>query len=362
MKNSYNKILIISSGLVVLGCLFFVGFVYFLPSENLAEKPSISVVDNQTDPQIVPKTVPAVLYLTTMTHLEDAWVEAATQEIYFKRVAEEVRYGMDLAEDYDAILTIETGLPFAEGCVNFDDNVMAEVLERGHGVGVHPDLPAKKVLPTELATDFIKKRIDALKKLVDTDIIGCSGVSAKSDWYTASLQAGCSFVDGTVAFAYLSMPMSARPDGYTDEAILTSLFHRPAPLGDERFYPFWINSCEDFVPDKDGDLLLGSGETFSLAMYAEIGDRNGVHPECGNDCPLTTDDVETFVREITDFANGRDTARIAKFNVYFPSNLFVPENKKVLELFFKEAQKLQNSGVLQWASQAKIYEVMVVDR
>ena len=346
MKNSYNKILIIFSGLVVLGCLFFVGSAYFLPSASQADI----------------QTVPAILYLTTMTHLEDAWGEAATQEMYFKRVAEEVRYGMDLAEDYDAILTIETGLPFAEGCVNFNDNVMAEVLERGHGVGVHPDLPAKKVLPIELATDFIKKRIDALKNLVDTDIIGCSGVSAKSDWYTASLQAGCSFVDGTVAFAYLSMPMSARPDGYTDEAILTSLFHRPAPLGDERFYPFWINSCEDFVPDKDGDLLLGSGETFSLAMYAEIGDRNGVHPECGNECPLTTDDVEIFVREITDFANGRDTARIAKFNVYFPANLFVPENKKVLELFFKEAQKLQNSGVLQWASQAKIYEVMVADR
>ncbi|KKU34338.1 MAG: hypothetical protein UX45_C0001G0047 [Candidatus Uhrbacteria bacterium GW2011_GWF2_46_218] len=338
MKNSYNKILIIFSGLVVLGCLFFVGSAYFLPSASQADI----------------QTVPAILYLTTMTHLEDAWGEAATQEMYFKRVAEEVRYGMDLAEDYDAILTIETGLPFAEGCVNFNDNVMAEVLERGHGVGVHPDLPAKKVLPIELATDFIKKRIDALKNLVDT--------SAKSDWYTASLQAGCSFVDGTVAFAYLSMPMSARPDGYTDEAILTDFYHRPAPLGDERFYPFWINSCEDFVPDEDGDLLLGSGETFSLAMYAEIGDRNGVHPECGNECPLTTDDVEIFVREITDFANGRDTARIAKFNVYFPANLFVPENKKVLELFFKEAQKLQNSGVLQWASQAKIYEVMVADR
>ncbi|EKD53560.1 MAG: hypothetical protein ACD_61C00015G0002, partial [uncultured bacterium] len=143
---------------------------------------------------------------------------------------------------------------------------------------------------------------------------------------------------------------------------LDGLFHRPVPLGDERFYPFWINSCEDLVPDEDGDLLLGSGETFSLAMYAEVGDRNGIQPECGKDCPLTMEDVDAFVKEITDFADSRDTTRIAKFNVYFPANLFVSENKNVLEAFFKEAQKLQDSGVLRWASQADIYKAMIAVR
>lgn len=319
-------------------------------------------VDEQAGVEPITSEEVKPLYLTTMTHLEENWAAAATNRDYFNRVAEEIRLGMDWAEAYDAILTFETGLPFAQGCLKFNNNVMTEALERGHGVGVHPDLEAKKELPLNLATTHIKERINALRELVDTDVVGCSGVNGKSDWYAASQRAGCDYVDGIVAFAYLSMPLSARPDGYTDEAILSGLYHQPAPFGDDRFYPIWIDSSDDFIPDEDGDLLLSSGETFSLAMYAEAGDRNGEMPSCGNECSLTMDDVETFVEEITDFAESRDTSKIAKFNVYFPANLFVSENEKVLEAFFKAAQDLQERGIVEWSSQAGVYEAMVAER
>jgi hypothetical protein len=302
------------------------------------------------------------LYLTTMTHLEDAWSNMAESKEVFSKVAQEIRFGMDLAEDYDAVLTFEAGLPFSQGCENFDDNVVAEVVGRGHGVGVHPDLQAKKKLEISQASAYIKERILALKNLVDVDVVGCSGVVGKTDWYAASREAGCDYIDGVVAFAYLSMPMSARPDGYTDEAILNGLFHYPAPVGDERFYPFWIDSSKDFIPDEDGDILLTSGETMSLAMFAEAGSRNGERPECGSDCPLTMSDAEIAIEEIIDFASHRDTTRIAKFNVYFPADLFVPANKEVLEFFFSETKKLQDQGILHWASQADVYNAMVAGR
>lgn len=315
-------------------------------------------VGSPTNTKPVQKDEPAILYLTTMTHLEDNWAGAGKDEDYFNRVAAEVRYGMDLASEYDATLTFETGLPFAQGCTNFDDNVMAEVLERGHGIGVHPDLPPQKELPISVATTHIKERVDALKELVGSDeIIGCSGVGGMSDWYTASKAAGCNFLDGIVGFNYLTMPMSARPEGYTDEAIFNAFFHRAAPVGDERFYPFWINSSKDFIPDEDGNILLSSGETSSLAGYAEAANDTKNSSNCG-DCPLTVEDVETFVTEITAFAESRDVTKISKFNIYFPANMFVSENEEVLRAFFKAAQKLQEKGILEWASQAEVYEAM----
>jgi len=296
------------------------------------------------------------LYLTSMTHLENDWA-IDTNEIFFDRVAKQMRYGMDLAEQYGAIFTFESGETFAKANTNFDDNIMKEALDRGHGVGTHVDLSAKQKMSDEAAIQIIKEHKDLVDALVGVENNGsCSGISAKSDWYAAAKGAGCKLVDGMVGYAYLSMPMENRPEGWTDAVILNEKFHEPAPIGDIRFYPFWISDSQDFVADADGDLLLSSGETFSLAMWAEAGGRNNDRPECNNDCPLTMDDVTIVVNDIKDFAANRDTSKIAKYNVYLPAALFEPENEEVLRAFFSETQKLEEQGILEWASQKDVYE------
>lgn len=302
------------------------------------------------------------LYLTTMTHLENDW-KVDTNERFFKTITAEMRYGMALAEQYDAILTFESGLSFVEAINNFDDNVMKEALDRGFGVGTHVDLSAREELTNEEAGQIVKEHVDAVSAIVGAENnIVCSGVNGKSDWFWAARDGGCKVIDGVVGFAYLAMPIENRPNGWTDTVIIKEKFHYPAPVGDDRFYPFWINGSEDFVEDIDGDILLSSGETFSLAMYDEFGGRNGYLPACGNDCPLTLDDVAAFVEDIKDLAASRDITKIAKFNVYLPSNLFVEENETVLKKFFSEAEKLQNDGTIQWASQKEIYEVKLAER
>lgn len=304
----------------------------------------------------------APLYLTTMTHLENDW-NIDTNEIFFKKTVEEIRYGMDLAERYKAIFTFESGESFAKAITNFDDNVMKEALDRGHGVGTHVDLSAKQKMSVEAAAQIVKEHKDLVDALVGAENnISCSGVSAKSDWYAAAKGGGCKLIDGVVGFAYLSMSMKNRPEGWTDAVILNEKFHYPAPVGDDRFYPFWISDSEDFVADVDGDILLSSGETFSLAMFAEAGGRNGDRPECENDCPLTTEDVTAVVDDLKDFVTIRDSSKITKYNVYLPSNLFVPENEMVLKQFLLEMEKLQKQGIIQWASQKDVYEAKLAER
>ena len=61
-----------------------------------------SDVDEQTVPS---KTYP--LYLTTMTHMEGGWLDDKDEDLFLMHV-DQLHYGMDLAEEYDAILTIAT--------------------------------------------------------------------------------------------------------------------------------------------------------------------------------------------------------------------------------------------------------------
>lgn len=300
------------------------------------------------------------LYLTSMTHLENGW-DVDTNKIFFEEVVTQMRYGMDLAEQYGAILTFESGESFAKANINFNDNVMRESLNRGHGVGTHVDLLAKQKMSNEEAIKIVKEHRDLVSALVgEENNSSCSGVSAKSDWYVAAKEAGCELVDGVVGFSYLSMPIKNRPEGWTDAVILDEKFHYPAPIGDSRFYPFWISDSQDFVADENGDLLLSSGETFSLAMWGEADGRNNNRPECN--CPLAMKDVVAVVSDIKDFAAIRDTSKIAKYNIYLPADLFVPQNEIILKTFFSEMQKLEDQGIFEWASQKKVYEAMLAEK
>ncbi|OGJ53635.1 hypothetical protein A2448_01730 [Candidatus Peregrinibacteria bacterium RIFOXYC2_FULL_41_22] len=338
--------------IVVLSIIFIGMAVYIIKDRN-----PTPIVDTEIE-------TTELLYLTTMTHLEEGWDTAASNEFYFNSIAEKLRYGMDIAEQYDAILTLESALPFAQGCVNFDDNVLMEAVERGHGVGTHVDLAAKKEMPMAEAVSYTSERKEAVDNLVGSENnLGCSGVGGKTDWYSVAKGAGCSYMDGTVAAHYLAMSLDNRPEGWTDETIISDFFHYPAPVGDSRFYPFWIDSSEDFVEDSDGDILLSSGETFDISRWEEIGGRNNTPVDCGeDDCPFTNADIEALVDDITEFADDRDTSRITKYNLYIPARLFVSENEEVLELLFSEMQKLQDTGVLEWASQKSVYEAMVEER
>lgn len=302
------------------------------------------------------------LFLTTMTHLENDW-NIDTNKKFFDQTVINMRYGMSLAERHEGILTFESGLSFAEAVNNFSGDILKEILERGHGVGTHVDLPAKEKLSNQEATQLVKEHVDAVSALVGKENnLVCSGVSGASDWYAAAKSGGCKTIDGVVGFAYLSMSQDKRPDGWTDAVIIHDKFHYPAPVGDDRFYPFWISGSDDFVEDSGGDILLSSGETMSLAMLAEASGRNGDLPDCGENCPLTTEDVTAFVDDIKSLTASRDVYRIAKYNVYFPTNLFVEKNREVLELFFSEAQVLQSQGLLQWASQKEVYEAKVAEK
>jgi hypothetical protein len=104
----------------------------------------IPPVETATRPQVLTEAATdsrAVLYLGIMVHLE-GWNDDQDQA----RFAEHVRLMREYAslfETYGARLTWESK-EVTDGALRWGDNVLLEMQQRGHGVGVHADIGGER--------------------------------------------------------------------------------------------------------------------------------------------------------------------------------------------------------------------------
>jgi len=300
----------------------------------------------------------APLYMTTMTHMEQSFNDDKDQAIFDQHI-QELTYGMDLADEYGAILTIESEQPFAIANTTWNHNFMAEIVARGHGVGTHCDFGFQTdLMPVEQYARFFAENKALVDALVGPENnLGCSGGGGVNDWAQAAGMAGFKYLDGIVGMHYLAMPLENRPDNtWTDDYIRTVGYHFAAPVDlYERIYPIGVADAQDFVADENQVIVVSSGELGVLSGIAEGVGEIGGEP-CHPACALTNADVDALVSKIREIDQNRDRSRIAKITVYLPANFYVPENEAVLRYFFQQMQELQQQGLITWASQRQVYE------
>jgi hypothetical protein len=302
----------------------------------------------------------APLFLTTMTHMDGNWNDDQVEGIFLRHV-EELRYGMDLAAEYGALLTVESEKPFARANAKWNLNIMAEIRDRGFGVGTHCDIgfnePPMSVEAFAVMFTENKSLVDAL--IGAENNLGCSGGGSVNDWALAAAQAGFKYLDGIVSMHYLSMPIQNRPGPeWTDEFIRDGHYHLNTPVDlYQRIYPFEVADARDFLPDENPVLVVSSGELGLFSAMAEKGREYGGGPVLHDDeYSFDTADVDALLAVIQEVDRNRDRTRIAKLCVYLPANAYVPENESVLRYFFEQMQSLQEQGTLTWATQRQVYE------
>jgi len=303
----------------------------------------------------------APLYMTTMTHMEGGFTDDKDQGVFLKHV-DELRYGMDLADEYGAKLTIESEQPFARANTKWNLNAMVEVLQRGHGVGTHCDFGFRdEVMSVDKYSRFFAENKALVDALVGAESnLGCSGGGGANDWALAASMAGFKYLDGIVGMHYLSMPLVNRPDSaWTDDYICSEGYHMNAPVDlYQRIYPFGVANAQDFVADEAPVIVVSSGEMGPLAGMAEgVGEVGG--GQCRPECVLTNEDVDALVAKILGINQNRDRSRVAKLTIYIPAALFVEENGDGLRYFFSQMQSLAQQGVITWATQKQVYEAYV---
>jgi len=317
---------------------------------------SVPVTELLPSPPGVPGEAP--MLFASMTHMEGGHKDDENQNLFLLHL-EQLRYGMDLAEEYGAKLTIESEKPFALACQKWGFNVLQEVLDRGHGVGTHGDVGygGPTLNPRQLVRAFEERKalVDALVGAEHNR--GISGGGGVTDWVLAAHEAGFKYVDGIVGMHYLSMPLENRPDAsWTDEYIRAESFHDCAPVEfAQRIYPVMLADATDFEPDEDGVVLCSTGGIGCLDGMVEA-----MTTGCqGGKCPFTKEDVDLVVEKILEADRIRDPSRVAKVQVYMMAPLFVPQNEEVLRYFFGELQALQDQGIIAWATQGEVYDTYV---
>lgn len=301
---------------------------------------------------------PAPFFFATMTHMEGGHNDHREERVFLNHV-DQLRFAMDLADEYEALLTIESEKPFARANTIWGINMMEEIMLRGHGVGTHCDIGYRDPL---MSVDEYAALFTENKQLVD-DLIGaennrgCSGGGSRNDYVLAAHMAGFKYLDGIVSMHYLSMPMENRPGPeWTDAYIFDGNHHENAPLElADRIYPFMVRDARDFVPDEDGVIMISSGGLGAIQNLEE--NANGVR--CSGSCPLTRADIDVLVDTVREIAGFRDPSQIAKADVYIAANQFVEANEDALRYFFSEIQILQDEGIITWSTQSGVYDAFL---
>jgi hypothetical protein len=288
-----------------------------------------------------------VLYIGIMVHLE-GWNDGAEEE-RFRLHAELVREYAELFEQYGAVLTLESR-EMTDGSIRWDDNVLLEMQQRGHGVGVHADIGGQRNYDCSRFADDLRAEKEQLESL-GVSVLHVSGTVSHCDWVTASLQAGFEFTTGIVAYGVKSMPLAAQPEQFRD-CNSPAACHQAYPLDlANRLSPWRAASGADWVtPIPEGGLVIipSGGGLPCMAEEQRTSDST-------TRCEFSTEDIPASIAELEEALSLMQPGRL---NTYYVSwSLGNPIPPEMLEAWLQAIQPYAASGQVQWVSLIDMYEM-----
>jgi hypothetical protein len=298
--------------------------------------------------EITPTDAP-VLYLGIMVHLE-GWNDDQNQE----RFADHVRLMREYAslfETYGAKLTWESK-EVTDGALKWGDNVLLEMQQRGHGVGVHADIGGQKKYNCRNFSADLRAEKEQLESL-GVIVRHVSGIVSHCDWVTAAADAGYLFTTGTVAYAVMSMPEENRPPEYRNCTSPAACHDTFPPELDARLHPWRMNSGLDWLtPSPNGRLVIipSSG---GLTLMEE--DATGQMSNKNKD--LTQADIDYFIQELE---QAIALAQPGQVNTYYNSwSLGSPLDLKMLETWLQRIDPYVKAAQVEWKTLPEMYNAYV---
>lgn len=319
------------------------------------ENPQNCPSDCRSQPSMIAATPTStagkgVLYLGIIVHLE-GWPDDEN-EARFKTHAALVREYADLFERYGARLTLESK-EFTEGCLHWGDNVLKEMEQRGHGIGVHADVGGEKNYDcSRFATDLRAKK-EQLEALGVT-VRHVSGIVSHCDWVTAAADAGYLFTTGQVAYSVMSLPPEKRPPEFRN-CPNPAACHQPFPTElKDRIHPWRMSSGTDWLThDPKGRLVLLPSSGGLACMQEETSSPTTSH----TGCEFTQEDIDAFIRQLEEALSYVEPDKV---NIYYISwSLGKSLDKGLLETWLQRIQPYVQSGRVEWKTLPQMYDAYV---
>lgn len=296
------------------------------------------------------------LLLGVMVHLE-GWRNESRNQAMFRRHASLVRQYAAIFEKYGLRLTWEASPEFTKACIRWKDNVLKEMYDRGHGIGVHADLGAEPGLTQKAFRDGLagmKRDIESL----GVKVRHVSGVCSALDWVTASKDAGFQFVSGTVEYALKSIPADKLPAEYEDVLAATtpSACHGNVPheLAD-RLHPWRMLSGADWLwPDPNGKVVIIPGDGGTCISWMAEDESGGAR---ARKPAFNAEDVSAFNREVD-----RALALVVADKVnalYVGWSIGQEADPAVVEAWAQAGKAYVDSGKAQWNTLPQMYDAFL---
>jgi hypothetical protein len=297
--------------------------------------------------------IQTVLNIGIMVHLE-GW-EDEVNEDKFRAHAALLRQYADLFEIYGAKLTLESK-EMTEGAINWNDNVLLEMENRGHAIGVHADVGGS-MRDTFLK---IKTQLIEMKSLLESlgvRVRHVSGVNSHCDWVTAAADAGFEFVTGVVAYALLSLPPELRPMEILDDA-RPGEYHESFPFELEgRLFAWRAESGLNWIYDNpDGRIVIipsGAG----IASFYEA--SQGIF-ELGGDQDFTIEDIDACQQVLDDIIAYITSSQSTQPYTYYVSWSFGKAlDINLLEQWLQMVDAYVAAGQVRWQTIPDMYGMYI---
>jgi len=278
-----------------------------------------------------------VLHFTVMVHLE-GW-DDANSEGAFQKHAALVRQYAELFERYGARLTLESR-EFTAGCIAWNDNVLKELEDRGHAIGVHADIGGSRKTTQKELTEGIREMKAELESLGVT-VRHVSGVCSDKNWVQACIDAGYEAVTGVVSYGLWSLDEENRPEGFEPYAN-PAAGHEAYPWDTAgRVSPWRTSDGKNWIaPDPSGALLIiPSG----ISLVYACGNQTGQE-----DKGLNKADIDTWRQTLDEALTYTDSGRI---NTYYAAwSLGSAVNTGVLEAWLQMIDEYVRDGRIVWTT------------
>jgi pimeloyl-ACP methyl ester carboxylesterase len=298
---------------------------------------------------------PGTVYFGFMVHLE-GWDNEMDLQPKFNAHASEARELADVFEDYGAKVTFEASPEFIEGCRTWHDNVLQELHNRGHGIGVHADkgyYPPGSEYTMQQFTADIKEMRENMEDLVGFKIQHVSGICSDLEWAKAAIDAGYVFTTGGVGYCAQSMPVYMRPEEYK-ACKNPAQCHGNMPIDmKDRIHPWRISTAKGdwTVDDPDGRLVNLASDGGIKNLYEQTIDSSKTH----GDYEYSDEDIDIVIEKVEEAISLSDADKI---NIlYFSLSIGVADvDTGFYSKMFQALQPYVDNGQLEYKTFNEMYQ------
>lgn len=341
------------------------GYFYFNNEQGetiIGKRPNISSQDvfKDTSRQLKEKGIEEgiendVLYLGFMVHLE-GWEEkdGSVKEIKFDKWVQKAQDLAEIFEKFDAKVTFEARPEFVNACEEYENNILNELYDRGHGIGVHADLGGLNqkrdgYTQEEFRNDMEEQRL-RMEEVTGLDIRHVSGICSSLDWVSAAIDAGYEFTTGGVAMCGQSLDKENLPDGWTKEKTIND-FHAifPSDVVD-RIYVYKTSDSGDWLKhDPKGKLVILSSDGVIEGFLEQ-------HSESEEDSrEFNQDDIDKFVEVLDEYLLHTRDDKVNQ--MYVALSIGDGIDMQVARAWLEAVEPYVEKGLVEWKTLPEVYDI-----